>query len=93
MTTDILTALESLNELRLTDTETAKAMEVFGYMEKEVAELQGLDTEKTEVMVHCMPMTNVFREDVRVQPFTREELLDGAPERNEDSWVVPRLVK
>ncbi len=93
MTAEILTALENLNELRLTDTETTKAMEVFGYMESEATELQGLDTENTEVMVHCMPMTNVFREDVREQPFTREELLDGAPERNEDSWVVPRLVK
>ena len=38
-------------------------------------------------------MTNVLREDARKQPFTRESLLEGAPERNEDSWQVPRLVK
>ena len=93
MTVDILTALEYLNELRLTDTETTKAMEVFNNMENEVTYLQELDTKNTEIMVHCMTITNVFREDIREQPFTREELLDGAPERNEDSWVVPRLVK
>ena len=29
----------------------------------------------------------------RKQIFTRESLLEGAPERNEDSWQVPRLVK
>ncbi|MBQ6540474.1 MAG: Asp-tRNA(Asn)/Glu-tRNA(Gln) amidotransferase subunit GatC [Oscillospiraceae bacterium] len=93
MTDKILTALESLNEFRLTDAETAKAMEVFAMMDREVEELQNTDTENTEVMVHCMPMVNVFREDVREQPFTRESLLEGAPERSEDSWVVPRLVK
>jgi len=44
-------------------------------------------------MVHVMPMTNVLREDVRSQKFSRDSLLEGAPERNEDSWQVPRLVK
>ena len=93
MTDKILASLESLNEFKLADAESAKAMEVFGFMEKEVEELQGTDTENVEVMVHCMPMVNVFREDVREQPFARESLLEGAPERSEDSWVVPRLVK
>ena len=60
--------------------------------EKEEA-LKACDTEKVEEMVHVMPMTNVLREDVREQLFTREELLEGAPERSDDSWQVPRLVK
>ena len=51
------------------------------------------DTENVEPMVHVMPMTNVLREDVRSQPFKREDLLEGAPEKSEDSWQVPRLVK
>ena len=37
-------------------------------------------------MVHVMEMTNVLREDVRKQPFTRESLLEGAPARSDDSW-------
>lgn len=93
MTVEALRVLESLNEFCLTDTEKEKALDVFGFMENEAAELQNIDTEDTEVMVHCMPMTNVFREDVREQPFTRDALLAGAPEHNEDSWIVPRLVK
>ncbi|MBQ3862403.1 MAG: Asp-tRNA(Asn)/Glu-tRNA(Gln) amidotransferase subunit GatC [Schwartzia sp.] len=93
MTVEILKALESLNEFRLTDSEEQKAMEVFGFMENEAEELRSIDTENVDVMVHCMPMTNVFREDVREQPFTREQLLEGAPEHSEDSWIVPRLVK
>ena len=44
-------------------------------------------------MVHVMPMKNVLREDVRSQPFTRDELMEGAPEHSDGSWLVPRLVK
>ena len=55
--------------------------------------LKDIDTKDVEEMIYVMPMTNVLREDVRKQPFTRESLLEGAPERNEDSWQVPRLVK
>ena len=93
MTLEELRALESLNELKLTEAEEQKAEEVVGFMEKQAAGLADIKKEKTEVMVHCMPMTNVFREDVREQPFTREALLEGAPEHSEDSWIVPRLVK
>ena len=55
--------------------------------------LKEVNTQGVEQMVHVMPMTNVLREDVRSQKFSRDSLLEGAPERNEDSWQVPRLVK
>ena len=55
--------------------------------------LKTCDTENVEEMVHVIPMINVLREDVREQPFTRESLLKGAPQRSDDSWQVPRLVK
>lgn len=93
MTEEKLMALESLNEFKLTDTEREKALSLFGFMDEQAAVLQSVDTENVDVMVHCMPMTNVFREDVREQPFTREALLECAPEHSEDSWIVPRLVK
>ena len=93
MTVEQLRTLESLNEFRLTEAEEQKAMDVFGLMDQETEALQSVDTENVEIMVHCMPMTNVFREDVREQAFPREALLEGAPEHSEDSWIVPRLVK
>ena len=49
--------------------------------------------DNVEEMIYVMPMTNVLREDVRKQNFAREDLLKGAPERSDDSWQVPRLVK
>jgi len=84
---------QQLNQLSLTEEEESIMQGIFAKMSESEKKLSECDTENVEVMVHVMPMTNVFREDVRVQPFTRESLLEGAPERSEDSWQVPRLVK
>lgn len=93
MTIEELKSLESLNEFRLTQAEEEKMMALFDSMNRKEAALGELDTENVEVMVHCMPMVNVFREDERVQHFERNALLEGAPEHNDESWIVPRLVK
>ena len=66
---------------------------IFSAMSENEKKLGACDTENVEEMVHVMPMTNVLREDVRKQNFSRESLLQGAPERSDDSWQVPRLVK
>ena len=84
---------QQLNQLALTDDEEAVMQGIFAKMSESEKSLQAIDTEGVEEMVHVMPMTNVLREDVRNQPFAREDLLKGAPERSEDSWQVPRLVK
>ena len=84
---------QQLNQLSLTEDEETVMQSIFATMKESEEKLKTIDTENVEEMVHVMPMTNVLREDVRKQPFTRESLLAGAPERNEDSWQVPRLVK
>ena len=66
---------------------------IFTAMSESEKKLEGCDTENVEEMVHVMPMTNVLREDVRKQNFSRESVLEGAPQRSDDSWQVPRLVK
>ena len=84
---------QQLNQIALTDDEEAKVKEIFESMKASEEKLAKVDTENVEEMVHVMPMTNVLREDARKQPFAREDLLSGAPERSDDSWQVPRLVK
>ena len=84
---------QQLNQLALTEEEEATMQGIFAKMGESEALLHTVDTENTEEMIYVMPMTNVLREDERRQPFSRESLLEGAPERNEDSWQVPRLVK
>ena len=77
----------------LTDEEEKVMQDIFKSMNEKEQLLKDIDTENVEEMVHVIPMENVLREDVRIQNFSRESLLQGAPERNEDSWQVPRLVK
>jgi len=84
---------QQLNQLSLNEEEEAEMQRIFGAMSESEKKLSGCDTENVEEMVHVMPMENVLREDIRKQPFTRESLLEGAPERSEDSWQVPRVVK
>ena len=84
---------QQLNQLSLTDEEETVMQKIFKEMSESEAALAEIDTENVEEMVYVMPMTNVLREDVRKQNFSRESLLEGAPERSEDSWQVPRLVK
>ena len=84
---------QELNQLSLTESEEEKMQDIFKAMKEKEDALKEIDTQNTEEMIYVMPMTNVLREDERVQNFAREDLLKGAPERNEDSWLVPRLVK
>ena len=84
---------QQLNQLSLTEEEETVMQGIFESMKPCEKALEKYDTADVEPMVHVMPLTNVLREDKREQPFSRESLLEGAPERNEDSWQVPRLVK
>ncbi len=84
---------QQLNQIALTEEEEKTMEGIFAAMSEKEKILGETDTQNVDPMVHVMPMTNVLREDVRSQPFTRESLLEGAPERSEDSWQVPRLVK
>ena len=84
---------QQLNQISLSEEEETVMQSIFKNMAESEKKLSTVDTENVEEMVHVMPMTNVLREDLRKQPFTRESLLEGAPEHSEDSWQVPRLVK
>lgn len=88
-----LQALEEVNQLRFTEEESLKMQEIFTEMENKEELLLEAETEGVKSMVYVRPMYNVLREDRREQPFSREDLLKGAPQATEDSWQVPRLVK
>ena len=85
--------VQQLNQLSLTEEEENDVQGIMAEMKAHEEALKNIDTENVEEMIYVMPMTNVLREDKREQKFSRESLLTGAPERSEDSWQVPRLVK
>lgn len=93
MERDVLRRLEMLNQLSLTESQKDDVITFFAKRDAELAEINAIDTENVERMVHVMPIMTVVREDVVSQPFSREALQEGAPETDEGYWCVPRVLE
>ena len=87
-----LDRLQKLNQLQLTEEETAKILSFFEMAEKDAEILSTVDTENVERMVYVMPMTNIIREDIAKKLYTRDQLQEQAPESMDGYWQVPRTV-
>ena len=87
-----LMSLERLNQLRLSDEQRESVLAFFARQQSRQAQLDALNTDNVERMVHVMPIMTVVREDVEHKLFTREQLQKGAPETTDGYWQVPRLV-
>ena len=62
--------------------------EILGYIEK----LNQVDTEGIQPTSHAISLTNAFRNDEEKEPIKREFALANAPEQEEGSFVVPKVV-
>ena len=82
-----------LNQLSLTETQKDGVINFINDRESDAKELDAIDTETVERMVHVMPILTVVREDVVIQNFSREELQKDAPETDEGYWCVPKVVE
>ena len=87
-----LERLQKLNQLNLTEEETAKILSFFETAAKDSEILDTVNTDNVERMVYVMPMTNIIREDIAKKLFTRDQLQEQAPEAMDGYWQVPRLV-
>ena len=87
-----LERLQKLNQLNLTEEETAKILSFFETAAEDAEILDTVNTDNVERMVYVMPMTNIIREDIAKKLFTRDQLQEQAPEAMDGYWQVPRLV-
>ena len=87
-----LERLQKLNQLNLTEEETAKILSFVETAAKDAEILDTVNTDNVERMVYVMPMTNIIREDIAKKLFTRDQLQEQAPEAMDGYWQVPRLV-
>lgn len=93
MDRETLRRLEMLNQLSLSEAQKDDVIDFFAKRDAELSVLNAVDTSLVERMVHVMPIMTVVREDTVNQPFTTEELQQGAPETDEGYWCVPRVVE
>lgn len=57
-----------------------------------IAKLDTLDVAGLEPLAHPAETSNVFREDVVKPCLPRPDALQNAPERNDDFFIVPKVV-
>jgi len=81
-----------LGRLELSDQEvsqfSAQLSAIFEYIEK----LNELDTDSVEPLAHCLPVHNVFREDVPRPSLSNDDVLANAPEREDEYFKVPKIL-
>ena len=81
-----------LSRLELTETEieefTGQLSAILGYIEK----MNELDTDDVEPLAHCLPVSNVFREDCVKESLGTEKTLANAPQRDGEFFKVPKIL-
>jgi aspartyl-tRNA(Asn)/glutamyl-tRNA(Gln) amidotransferase subunit C len=93
LTRDEVAKVALLARLRLTPAEletfTGQLNAIVGYVDQ----LRELDTTDVEPLAHGVDVRNVFRADIRGPALSREAALANAPERNEQSFLVPPVLE
>ncbi|MDH3973275.1 MAG: Asp-tRNA(Asn)/Glu-tRNA(Gln) amidotransferase subunit GatC [Deltaproteobacteria bacterium] len=70
------------------DSLTKDMNNIIGYIDK----LAELETENIEPTSHAVPVTNAFREDALKEYFTVEKGLANAPDGEDGSFKVPKVI-
>ncbi|MHC5061085.1 MAG: Asp-tRNA(Asn)/Glu-tRNA(Gln) amidotransferase subunit GatC [Planctomycetota bacterium] len=81
-----------LARLDLTDDEVARfstqLSAILGYIEK----LDELDTDSVEPLAHCLPIHNVFREDIITESLDTDLAIENAPQHFENFFKIPKVL-
>ena len=81
-----------LSRLDLTEDEveefTGQLSAILEYVEK----MNELDTAGVEPLAHCLPVSNVLREDSARESLGTEKVLANAPQRDDEFFKVPKIL-
>ncbi len=93
VTTEMIDNLAKLARLKISDTDKEgfkKDLEqMIGFIDK----LNELDTEGVEPLMHMSSRSNVLRDDIVQGSISREEALLNAPKKNDQFFLVPKVIK
>ena len=81
-----------LSRLELTEAEVCEfagqLSAILDYIEK----MNELDTEDVQPLAHCLPISNVFRDDCVKESLGVDKTLANAPERDGEFFKVPKIL-
>jgi aspartyl-tRNA(Asn)/glutamyl-tRNA(Gln) amidotransferase subunit C len=81
-----------LSRLELTDAEVVEFTEQLSAILEYVEKMNELDTTGVEPLAHCLPISNVFREDSVKESLGTEKTLANAPQRDGEYFKVPKIM-
>ena len=81
-----------LSRLQLSDAEIDEFTGQLGAMLEYVEKMNQLDTENVEPLAHCLPISNVFRQDVIRESLGTEKTLANAQQKDGDFFKVPKIL-
>jgi aspartyl-tRNA(Asn)/glutamyl-tRNA(Gln) amidotransferase subunit C len=81
-----------LARLDLTDAEVAEFAGQLSAILDYVARMNELNTQDIQPLAHCLPINNVFREDIVKDSLGTEKTLANAPQRDGAFFKVPKIL-
>lgn len=85
--------IAKLSKLRLSENEIEEFTEDMNQILDYVKKLEKIDTSKIEPLSHPLEGVNVFREDKLQESIDREAALKNAPDKTEEFFKVPKVIK
>ncbi len=82
-----------LARLDLTEAEIEEFTGQLGAILEYVEKMNELDTAKVQPLAHCLPISNVLREDIIKESLGTEKTLANAPEHDGDFFKVPKILE
>lgn len=89
----LITYLEDLSRLKLSEEEQNKAKEDLGKILDYIDKLNELDTTDVEAISHPFAFTNNFRGDEVKASTDRDLILKNAPQKKDGCFKVPKTVE
>jgi aspartyl-tRNA(Asn)/glutamyl-tRNA(Gln) amidotransferase subunit C len=81
-----------LARLQLSETEATQFSHQLSAILDYIEKLNELDTKDVEPLAHCLPVKNIFRDDIVIPSLGVEKALANAPQRDGEFFKVPRIL-
>ena len=81
-----------LSRLDLSDQEVGRLSGELSAILEHIEKLSELDTDAVKPLAHCLPIHNVFREDVPKKSLSSDQALSNAPEKVDSYFKVPKIL-
>ncbi len=93
ITKEIVQYVAELSRIKLSEQDAENMQNDLGAIVNYMEILNQLETDSVEPLSHIFNITNVMREDEVKESYDRAEILKNAPERTDETVVVPKTVE